>query len=382
MSTVPPGTPDVQPPTKPERPGFQVMVAATSPFTTITLDESDAFTPTLEEINTNTYDRLKLCRTTLAVDGYLPALTASGIGVIVSYTGAFLFPCMKGITKADVIASANQVLLRLMFGGIKFNSVAPEDVGFGNVYMTGYYLASNGASGASFSLLQDLQHRTASNLKTIMLMRPRMVTKSEFHNAIAIGTPIVASILEINASIFLDGVTHYQQFRLASALIFLWSSIESVVGKIWSEKMVPKGIGIQGRKDFVKGSAWQAAHKIEVLFQAQLIDDALYGKLNEARTGRNALAHRGDTPTLKVCEQALEAVFSLISLVVTNYSKKDKFAPLVDSFKATHLSHTGPIDPEYWREIPSVPGDEKWGDAPYPRHSEIELQPIVDFKRR
>jgi hypothetical protein len=369
--------------TKHERPGFHVIVAATSPFTTITLDESDAFKTTLDEINTNTYDRLKICRTTLAVNGYLPALTANGIGVIVSYTGAFLFPRMKGITKADVISSTNQVLLRLMFGGIKFDSVAPEDVGFGTIYMTGYYLAGGGgASGANFSLLQDLQHQTASNLKTILLMRPRTFTKKEFYRAIEIGTPIVASIPELNASIFLDGVTHYEQFRLASALVFLWSSIESVVGKIWSEKMVPKGSGIQGRKDFIKSSAWQAAHKIEVLFQAQLIDETLYGKLNEARTARNALAHRGDTPNLKACEQALDAVFSLISLVVTDFSNTDEFAALVDGFKVAHRPHIGPLNPEYWREIPSVPGDEKWGEAPYPRHSEIELKPIASSKRK
>jgi hypothetical protein len=41
---------------------------------------------------------------------------------------------MKGVDKPKVIASVNKVLLRLMFGGIVFNSVSPEDVGFGLLY--------------------------------------------------------------------------------------------------------------------------------------------------------------------------------------------------------------------------------------------------------
>jgi hypothetical protein len=123
-----------------DQPEIPIIVVATSPFTTVIFDENDRYTATLDEINTNTYDRLKLCRSTLPVNGYLPELTDKGIGVIVGYAGSFLYPRMKGVDKPKVIASVNKVLLRLMFGGVVFNSVSPDDVGFGVLYGTGYYI--------------------------------------------------------------------------------------------------------------------------------------------------------------------------------------------------------------------------------------------------
>jgi hypothetical protein len=240
-------------------------------------------------------------------------------------------------------------------------------------------MTGGGASGANFSFLTALHHHGASSFDTIRLIEPRYFTKSQFYDAIRKGTPVVEKIPQINASMFLDGITHYRQYQLASALVFLWSSAESIIGKIWEDKIIPKGKGISGRSDFVKSSAWQSAFKAEVLFQTGIISEPLYGRLNEARTARNHLAHRGETPTLQACERALEATFSLIALVTTDFDRETEFAGLVDSFKKAHRPRTGPLEPKFWREIPAVPGDRKWGDSPYPRHPEIELKPIAEF---
>src|SRR5205085_5089477 len=187
-------------------------------------------------------------------------------GVIVGYTASFLYPRMKGVDKSKVIASVNKVLLRLLFGKIVFNSVMPNDVGLGILYGTGYYMTGGGASGANFSFLTALQHSAASNFDTVQLIEPRSFTKMEFYEALRNGTPVVEKIPEINASMFLDGITHYRQFQLASALVFLWSTAETIITKMWNHKITPKGKGIFGRADFVKSSAWQSAFKAEVLF--------------------------------------------------------------------------------------------------------------------
>jgi hypothetical protein len=83
----------------------------------------------------------------------------------------------------------------------------------------------------------------------------------------------------------------------------------------------------------------------------------------------------------KPCEIALEATFALISLVTTDFAREDEFAGLVEDFKQAHKPRHGPLNPKFWREIPSVPGDRKWGDAPYPRHPEIELMPLQDIEK-
>jgi hypothetical protein len=366
----------------PARVQIPVIVVATTPFTTVVFDERDRFDATLDQVNTNTYDRLKLCRTTMAVNGYIPEFTQKNIGVIVGYTGSFLYPRMRGVTKSTVISSVNTILLRLMFGGIVFNSVSPDDVGFGIVYGTGYYMAAGGASGKSYSLLNALQFQSASNFDTIQLMEPRSFTKAEFEIAITKGTLVVEQVPQINASMFLDGITHYLQYQLASALVFLWSTAETLIAKIWDDKVIPKGKGIVGRNDFVKSNIWQSAFKTEVLFQIGVISDNLYSKVNEARAARNKLAHRGESPTLEQCDHALEVTFSLVSLVVTAFERENEFASLIAGFKKRHAPLTGPLDPKFWREIPAVPGDDKWGDKPYPRHREIELMPVEQIKQR
>ena len=104
--------------------------------------------------------------------------------------------------------------------------------------------------------------------------------------------------------------------------------------------------------------------------------------LNEGRAARNKLSHRGESPTLEQCEHALEVTFSLVSLVVTACEREKEFADLIADFKRQHAPLTGPLEPKFWMEIPAVPGDEKWGDKPYPRHREIELIPLEQIKRR
>lgn len=249
--------------------GVPVIVAATSPFMNIVLDENDVLNATLEQVNGNTYDRLKICRTTMALDGGIEAM--KNMAVIVGYTWAFLFPRMNGIGKQEVIHSTNRLLLQLMFGGIKLDAVSPDDVGFGKLYGTGYFLAAGGASGANFRFLTALQHQAASSFDTIQLIDTPYYTKAQVQEAINAGNPVASAIPEINSTMFLNGITHYRQYQLASALVFLWSTAESLIGRLWSENVVPKGSGITGRKSFVESNSWQAAYKVEVLFQIGMI---------------------------------------------------------------------------------------------------------------
>ncbi len=355
-----------------------LYVAATSPFTLITFDEGDEPSFTLEQVNSRTYDRLKLCRTTTSLDPILSAMDR--MAVIVSYTSALLFPRMKGVSKEDVLASANRLLLKLTFGGIDFDAMAPNDVGFGFIYGTGYFLAAGGARGANFNTLMELQYQDASSYNAMRLLHPRVLTSSEIHTAVRTGASVVDGIPEMSPSLFLNGLTYFRQGELAPALVFLWSTCESLIGRLWDDHVVPKGAGIPGRKSFVEGNGWQAAHMVEVLFQMSLIEKDLYTRLSRARTARNALAHRATPPQVDDCRAALQSAFQLVSAVRSGGKIFDEFKLLADRLASAHDPRTRPLNPQYWREIPSVPGDEKW-EGEYSRHSEIELVPISNIPR-
>ena len=141
---------------------------------------------------------------------------------------------------------------------------------------------------------------------------------------------------------------------------------------------MPSGTGIAHRKRFVEGNGWHAAQKVEVLFQKDLIGNSLYEQLSGARTARNALAHRGTSPKIDDCKAALQGAFELVSLVRSRGAERSEFKLLATRLASSHDPQTGPLNPKYWREIPSVPGDEKW-EGDYSRHAEIELVPIAKF---
>lgn len=350
-----------------------LYVAATSPFTLVTFDENDEPAFTLDQVNTKSYDRLKLCRTTTALDSMLSAMDQ--MAVIVGYTGALLFPRMKGVSRNDVVASANRLLLKLTFGGISFDAIASDDVGFGYIYSTGYFISGGGAEGSNFKTLMSLQYQDASSSDAMRLLNHRVRTSSEIHAAFNAGTSVVDEIPEISPSLFLNGLTYFRRGELAPSLVFLWSTCESLVGRLWVDHVVPKGAGIPGRKRFVESNGWQAAHMVEVLFQMSLIDDGLYTALSRARTARNALAHRAEPPKVDDCKAALQSAFKLVAAVRSGGKIQNEFGALADKLASVHDPRTGPLNPQYWRDIPAVPGDEKW-DGEYARHSEIELVPI------
>tara|TARA_A100001391_G_scaffold139407_2_gene97653 strand:- start:1576 stop:2721 length:1146 start_codon:yes stop_codon:yes gene_type:complete len=354
-----------------------LFVAATSPFTLVTFDEGDEPDYTLDQANNATYDRLKLCRTTTALDPQLSAMDQ--MAVIVSYTGDLLFPRLPEISEQQVLASANRLLLMLTFGGIAFDAVSPNDIGFGFIYGTGYFVAGGGAAGPNFQTLMALQYQDAGSADTLKLLQPRVRTSSEIHAAMRIGTPVVEGIPEISPTLFLNGLTYFRQGQLEPALVFLWSTCESLVGRLWDDHVIPTGIGIPNRKRFIDSNGWQAAQKVEVLFQIKLISEELYTKLSHARKARNALAHRATPPKIDDCKAAVLSAFELVSSIRSPRSGKNEFQALADHLAAAHDPIEQPIKPMYWREIPSVPGDEKW-EGNYPRHTEIELVPISKLR--
>lgn len=347
------------------------LIVATGPFTTLTLSEDDRLDTTLEQINSHQYDRVRLCRTTMEVDVGLGALPA-----LLSYTAAWIFPPIKGVTPQRAINVVNQAHFELLLGGIRFDSAAPEDVGEGYTYHTGYFMVTGGLtaiSGVNLRCLQGLLAGDVSTYDSISLFRPRTYTAAEINAALAKGRPIAKHVPELNPTIVLDGLTALKNRRATSALIYLWTSSETLLGGLWERHVVPKGTGITGRKDFIDGRDWTAAHKAEVLFQLGLFDETLYSQLNQVRKARNNAAHNGQPSDWSVCWLAAELVFSLLSLMVPEQDAKAVRA-LGQSYRTPSDDSNG--EPVAWRHFPAVPGNERWGDRDYPRYPQREWIPL------
>ena len=345
-------------------------VIATAPFRTFVLDDADAYACELEQINQRTFDRLKLCRSTMALDvGFEhPA--------ILTYTGALLYPRVQGLSAQALLDATNRLIMQLMFGGITLNAVSEADLGTGWIYDTGYFLAAGNSNSDASAFLTALQHGDVSGLEAIRLFRPPQSTAAEVRQAQLVGRQTVDRLQGLNPSIMLDGLTAFRQRRWAPALVFLWSTIEALLDRVWTDQIAPPIDAVENRQSFITGNAWQAAHKSELIFQKGLITAELYSQLNGVRGARNRLSHRGSTPDQRICEAAVRSAFTLSAAVVSDYQEPARFDPLAEAFLGAHRRPDVIAEPVAWRELPGVPGNREWGQQDFPRHPELELQRI------
>jgi hypothetical protein len=63
--------------------------------------------------------------------------------------------------------------------------------------------------------------------------------------------------------------------------------------------------------------------KLEVLFQKNLLNNDVYGKLDQARKARNDFAHRGAAPSQEVALIALTGAFEFASLMRIRLQGRD-----------------------------------------------------------
>lgn len=126
-----------------------------------------------------------------------------------------------------------------------------------------------------------------------------------------------------------------------------------------------EGCGSPRSSGFVKGRAWRAAHKAEVLFQLGVLIKPLYGKAGQVRKAGNDAAHDGSVPTMPVCLMAADVFFCLLSLSVPE-TYRDQLAGAGAPFdkRAGRQRKAQPM--ALWH-MPAVPGNECWGDAEYAR---------------
>lgn len=352
--------------------GNPLYTVPTSPFTIVTLDSEESPIFDKNALNTLEYDRLKICRTTTVIDSKLPQMNK--MGVIVSYTCALLYPRIPEISQNDLLTSSNRILLKMTFGGIEFDAVSPRDIGYGLIYNNGYFV-SIGCSGSNSLLLTSLQYRDVRSFDVGRLTSARIYKASEIQAALSIGESIVDDIPEISPDLFLNGLTYFKNGEFAPALVFLWSTCESLIRRLWKDHNTTDE-NIPNRMSFLKSNAWQAAHIVELLFRVNLIDQNLYVHINRARLARNTLSHKARYPTLVECKSALYSTFMLISSVRSSGKIYNEFDKLSAKLASVHDPHTGPLAPEAWRELPLVPGDSRW-EGDYPHYPEIELKPLL-----
>jgi transposase len=148
-------------------------------------------------------------------------------------------------------------------------------------------------------------------------------------------------------------------------------------------KAVPE-IAEKKRQQFLNDHrTWTSSAKLEVLFQKNLLNNDVYGKLDQARKARNDFAHRGAAPSQEVALIALTGAFEFASLCASDFKDATLFEQVITLATSRCHSELYPEKREiestkvnHWLALPPLPGDKTWGDQPYEVIEDLCLKPL------
>ena len=358
-----------------------IIIGNHSPFRIVTR-KTDRWSPSLRQINKADYDYVKLNRLSTFIDiGIRP------FSLGIAFDGSLILPAIAEFhNKENSLEKFNIFLGTLLLGGIYSESVEPENISYGTLFFDGYSKIHGGGTGYVANFHKSIRTKVVGLLDSIKLLKPKSLKIEEIEKSYSKGKKISDQIVDLSPKLLLDGTSNYVRQQWAESMIFLWTSIEQIINIIWKRDIIDIDISepINGRKEFLKDfRTWTTSTKIELLYQKKIIPLSVYKFLNSARKSRNDFIHNGTKLNEEKVKNALEGLFKLISLTISNYkstteldnilkviykNQKGEFFPEKRTLKIDEVSH--------WLAIPAIPGDRHWGNKKYEIIQELVLQPL------
>lgn len=352
-----------------------------APLQLITFD-GEKWSPSIDEINAGSYDATKLFRSSLNVDvGIAP------FSLIVLFDGTLVLPACAEIPKTRALAIFNKHLTNLLLGGLLVEEVAPDDVTPGSLNFWGYH-RHHVPRGRYSKLSQSLRMARGGPDEAIALYQPKTIEKERYLQIHTVGLNLSAGLPANIPTVLLPACTSFANEKWERSLILGWTSIELIIEKMWKEKVLSgpniSGISRKRRKDFLSDTrTWSSSTRIELLWQRGHISDEMYVLADRARAARNAFIHSADECSPDAARSAMEACLKLVDSVAAEAGLKFEAAKLMQQLDGRTTHFRKPIadnngrlltEPQFWRYPDPAPGFKDWGDRPFEKHPEIQLQ--------
>ena len=356
-----------------------VIIGNCAPFRLVLRDD-DEWAPTLEQINNKTYDYLKLCRPSGSID-----IGIEPFSLIIGFDGSLILPALQEfIDRRAVLTKFNKTLGKMLLGGIYSEAIKPMDISLGSMHTGSGYIRHHGTGiGLRSGFHRDLREGYGGAIDTMELRYPRRVQIKELINAYYRGARHFAKLGRYSPSLLLNGVSSYVNQEWQQALIFLWTAVEQVVELIWEKLIIGSSREeteieqIKHRSQFLRDyRSWTKAVKLELLYQKQCLPISDYKLLSQARKARNEFAHRGLLVTKEDASSALDSLFHLISLIITEHKDRNTLDSVIriirENEQEEHFQNRGrtvipddALEGAVWLPMKPHPGDPSWGNQPY-----------------
>lgn len=365
-----------------------ILISNFKPFRLISRNKYDVWNPSLEQINNATYDYVKLHRASKFFNAHLPKKMPACFG----FDGSLIFPFINEFKNDDlVVEEVNRILASVFLGGVYVESISPLDVSRGLMYTNGYYRHSSTHScNADFH--RAIAECDAGKIASIKLLEPEIINVDEVISSYNYGYKILSKLPTLSSSLLIGAFTYYKNYQLRESLAHAWICVEQLLEFIWKKTVVEdaKSINIPKRRKFIESQQWNSAHKIEMLYQNNLISEKLYSDLSLARFARNDLIHKGVNPSYNESRSALMALILLIEVasklneVIFNNSNlenfiSDKLESCIPQTNVDEKIIDEKFNVEYWKEMKVIPGDKHW-KGEYDSYPDITLSQISTDK--
>lgn len=260
---------------------------------TLVLQDEEAFSITLEQINANSYAGERLAEPVFSLADF-------GIPALVSRDGSVALPMRDShLQQHAAVDELNRIFCALLIGGVHAEFVSHNEALVGclgeDKRLFVYTLTQHGR----------YRHMAAAITERINLLLPRVIRVAQLRSALGLGLAVLSNVKNLSPAFLLQGYTSLQHQSASDALSSLWIVVEQLTSFLWERRFLGNPAlhpaDMKGRLQGLKQDhrTWTTSVKHELLWQIKALSEQSYGRLSIARSQRNKLVHEGRVPDME-----------------------------------------------------------------------------------
>lgn len=267
---------------------------------TLITDEPEKFTPSLEQINDNIYDRRPLSE-------FVASLKLEGFDFecLVTRDGSLSVPMIQSIaTREQAITQFNHIVASLFLGGYL---VRPLDV----IRLEQGSIRADGSGNDIHNVSEGNLFRLGGKSKAerIKWINPVCHTPVEFVAVYTVGHEIIKAT-NFESLFLLNGYDYLVCQKSADALSNLWIVVEQLTEVIFQSKIDETS----RRALSIANGKMNIAAKHKVLLHYQVINNSIHSTLAKCRQIRNDMLHKGVSPSLNLSIELWPVLLNLFEI--------------------------------------------------------------------
>ena len=279
--------------------------------------EGEEIDYSIDEINNLSYDHSLLHRIVGTISN---CFGNKKIDYLICGDAAIGIQINEDISEDDVLLHYNDLLCKLLLGGMQVEAVTNKDIVKGCIYASKSIWPVDFGESWNSHVHAELRMKVAGVTDAILLYHPqeRTITLEEIKNRLEEGTRIVSAIPNLSTFHLIHGITELKYRNWSSSLTYLWIIVEEITDYLWTKNIVDKvdGLNSKKRRENLRDTrSYTIAVKQEFLLQVGVFNIDIYNDLFSIRQARNKLIHEGVMISESKATLLYDSIMKLLNVI-------------------------------------------------------------------